>query len=68
MKTFLKIVASATLILLFLTATSCVVLVPTERHDNGKHKGWFKTPHHQSPSKENGKGNKGHSKGKHKKH
>jgi len=66
MKAFSKYFASATLILLLLTATSCVAFVSTERHDNGKHKGWFKGPHH--PAKENGKGNKGHSKGKHKKH
>lgn len=33
------------MILLFLT-TSCMVVSPKQRHDNGKHKGWFKKSKH----------------------
>lgn len=42
MKIFSKIAIVATLIIFLFSATSCVVVVPKVRHDNGKHKGWYK--------------------------
>jgi hypothetical protein len=46
MKTFRTVVALGLCTMLLTTATSCIVLT---RHDNGKHKGWYKNshnPHH----------------------
>lgn len=56
MKT-VKTFAALTFGIVILFGTSCVVV---EKHDNGKHKGWYKNsnnPHH--PNSTNpGKGNK----------
>lgn len=27
--------------LFLLSTTSCIVLIPAQHHDNGKHKGWY---------------------------
>lgn len=53
MKALLKRIAFTTSILLFLTATSCVAFVPVQRHNNGKHLGWYKksnNPHASKPT------------------
>ncbi|MDP2089357.1 MAG: hypothetical protein Q8J84_08145 [Flavobacteriaceae bacterium] len=39
MRIFLKLLALTLFAILFVSTTSCVVLVPK---DSGKHKGWFK--------------------------
>lgn len=60
MKRFSKILALTILTLLIISTTSCLVLVPTERHDNGKHKGWYKNsnnPHNPNHDNEH-KGDK----------
>lgn len=44
MKVLKKTIASAMLLIFLFSTTSCIVLVPTKRHDNGKHKGWYKNP------------------------
>lgn len=54
MKVLLKRIAFTTSIVLFLTATSCVALVPVQRHDNGKHLGWYKKSNNSHASKSNG--------------
>lgn len=73
MKVFLKMVVSATIVLLLFLGTSCILFVPTQHHDNGKHKGWYKksnNPHNPSSpmegEEENQDRNKNNSKGKNK--
>ena len=68
-----KNLAFTILSLLLFSATSCVVLVPAQHHDNGKHKGWYKSPnnpHNSSPKKdkENQGQNQNKTKGNNKKH
>jgi ABC-type multidrug transport system permease subunit len=61
MKTFIKIIASAMFVLVFLFACSCTVFVPLQNQDNGKHNGWYKNPNnHYShySEKKNGHENK----------
>ena len=61
MKTLFAFLVSASLI----GASSCVIIAP--KHDNGKHKGWYKNPNNphnpahtdtkSAPPKSNGNGN-----------
>lgn len=45
MKVFKNITAITLLCLVLFSANSCVILTPS-RHDNGKHKGWYKNKNH----------------------
>lgn len=58
MKTFKIIAASILFTVSSLSYTSCVV-VHEHRHDNGKHKGWYKNsnnPHHPNSTNPGHKG------------
>jgi len=55
MKRISKIAVFTMLSLFLFSTTSCIVLVPAQRHDNGKHKGWYKNshnPHNSSTQKD----------------
>jgi hypothetical protein len=61
----LKAISSAALcILLIFGGSSCVVIAP-RKHDNGKHKGWYKNPNnpHNPASTKKAPGNSGKSPG-----
>ena len=68
----LKLFIAITLIsALVTTQSSCVIIYKKDgKHDNGKHKGWFKNsnnphhPHSTNPGKGNGKGNNDNGNGK----
>jgi hypothetical protein len=65
MKKIIKITLLLLCTGLFISLTSCAVLVPAPKKDNGKHKGWYKNsnnPH--NPRHENHQDDQNKSKGK----
>lgn len=65
------IILAASALLLSLNLSSCVVVQPHERHDNGLHKGWYKNPNNphnpaNGSTQKAATGNNGKGKGKNK--
>ena len=71
MKTLKLLFVTCTVFVMITSLTSCLILLPTDHHDHGKHKGWDKKKSNQPTiiihNDDHHKG-KSHGKGKGKKH